>query len=412
MGSPGSVSNPSAVASVPAEMSGSELQAAAMDPRKIGQRYFGFLDRHWDKLPAFVAKFLVSFAIIMFGFSIHGDWMLLVVHFFKYMNGDGDLGATADVTISEQINGSSASSSPFSLKDYRLEGLGSFLFPATLMSYVSYFGAGGFLHWFYYVRQRDRPQDWKCQPTKWLAPELELHEIVLGSTSLFLGSIISGVFSCYINNGGWTTLYYNVSDYGWVWLFLQFPIVFIWQDYLTYWHHRLYHNPFLYKHFHKLHHTYKQPTAFSVTAIHPVEFLHIQAVLMSNMFLFPTHYMTQTLILPYVYCNGILNHSGINFKAQWWQPWQPHCIFHDNHHQYFHVNFGFNIEYWDKLHGTYRMKDRIYREDIFYGKGKSLKEASETELAKDIAERKSENPLAHDNDKNTFELFENDLKLE
>jgi len=58
------------------------------------------------------------------------------------------------------------------------------------------------------------------------------------------------------------------------------------------------------------------------------------------------------------------------------------------------------------------MKDRIYREDIFYGKGKSLKEASETELAKDIAERKSENPLAHDNDKNTFELFENDLKLE
>ena len=164
--SPGSVSNPSAVASVPAEMSGSELQAAAMDPRKIGQRYFGFLDRHWDKLPAFVAKFLVSFAIIMFGFSIHGnysltmrfnafgvnimidagDWMLLVVHFFKYMNGDGDLGATADVTISEQINGSSASSSPFSLKDYRLEGLGSFLFPATLMSYVSYFGAGGFLH--------------------------------------------------------------------------------------------------------------------------------------------------------------------------------------------------------------------------------------------------------------------------
>lgn len=286
------------------------------------------------------------------------------------------------------------------------------LFSAMSISYLTYFGAGGFLHWFYYVRQRDRPEDWKCQPTKWLSPELEMHEIKIGCISLFLGSIISGVFSCYINNGGWTTLYYNVSDYGWVWLFLQFPIVFIWQDYLTYWHHRLYHNPFLYKHFHKLHHTYKQPTAFSVTAIHPVEFLHIQAVLMSNMFLFPTHYMTQTLILTYVYCNGILNHSGINFKAQWWQPWQPHCIFHDNHHQYFHVNFGFNIEYWDKLHGTYRMKDRIYREDIFYGKGKSLKEASETELAKDIAERKSENPLAHDNDKNTFELFENDLKLE
>merc|ERR1712137_1489302 len=161
--------------------------------------------------------------------------------------------------------------------------------------------------------------------------------------------------------------------------FLQFPLIFIWQDYLTYWHHRWYHVPFLYKHFHKLHHTYKQPTAFSVTAIHPVEFVHIQAVLMSPMFLFPTHWLTMAVILPYVYFNGILNHSGINFKAQWWQPWQPHCIFH---------------------------------EDIFYGKGKALTEASEFELAKDIAERKSENPLAHDNDRNSFELTESDLKEE
>lgn len=67
-------------------------------------------------------------------------------------------------------------------------------------------------------------------------------------------------------------------------------IFIIWQDYLTYWHHRMYHTPFLYKHFHKLHHTYKQPTAFSVTAIHPVEFLHMQCVLISPMFLVPTHW--------------------------------------------------------------------------------------------------------------------------
>ena len=39
------------------------------------------------------------------------------------------------------------------------------------------------------------------------------------------------------------------------------------------------------QHFHKLHHTYKQPTAFSVTAIHPVEFLNIQAIYIAPMFL-------------------------------------------------------------------------------------------------------------------------------
>ena len=43
------------------------------------------------------------------------------------------------------------------------------------------------------------------------------------------------------------------------------------------------------QHFHKLHHTYKQPTAFSVTAIHPVEFLNIQAVYISPMFTVPMY---------------------------------------------------------------------------------------------------------------------------
>ena len=111
----------------------------------------------------------------------------------------------------------------------------------------------------------------------------------------------------------------------------------------------MYHTPFLYKHFHKMHHTYKQPTAFSVTAIHPIEFVHMQCVLMSPIFLVPVHWLTMVVLMMYIYYHGIIDHSGITFKAYWWQPWQPPCIFHDNHHQYFHVNFGFNIEYWDHV---------------------------------------------------------------
>lgn len=52
-------------------------------------------------------------------------------------------------------------------------------------------------------------------------------------------------------------------------------------------------------------------------------------------------------VVLYTYYHAILDHSGITFKAQWWQPWQPDAIFHDNHHQYTHVNFGFNIYLWD-----------------------------------------------------------------
>lgn len=62
------------------------------------------------------------------------------------------------------------------------------------------------------------------------------------------------------------------------------------QDYATYWMHRIYHTPFLYKNFHKLHHKYKHPTAFSVTAIHPVESSSIQCVYALPLFLWPTHW--------------------------------------------------------------------------------------------------------------------------
>lgn len=173
--------------------------------------------------------------------------------------------------------------------------------------------------------------------------------------------------------------------------------------------HRIYHTPFLYKHFHKLHHKYKQPTAFSVTAIHPVESLSIQVVYLVPLYTIPVHWALYYGIMMYVYYHGIIDHSGVNFKAFWWQPWQPDAIFHDNHHQYFHVNFGFNIYYWDKLHGTYRLRDRVYTEEIFYGKGKALTEVSSKELAQDIAERNSENPLAYRDNRLIFKLSDKDV---
>jgi len=381
--------------------------AKTADPLAVTwtERYSKTIDRIWSKIPNVIGSFIATVAVFLLGATIHGDWLLILVHFMKYTKHESE---------STSAENSSDSAVPadysFSLKEYHLEGLPYFLIGGTTVSYIMFLGVGGFLHWYYYVRQRDRPEEWKCQPNKWMSPELERHEILFGAASLLLGSILSGVLSCYVANDGWTRIYYGVSEYGWVWYFLQWPVTFIWQDYLTYWHHRMYHTPFLYKNFHKMHHKYKQPTAFSVTAIHPVEFVHMQAVLMSPIFLWPIHWVTIIVLMMYIYYHGIIDHSGVNFKAYWWQPWQPPCIFHDNHHQYFHVNFGFNIEYWDHLHGTYRKKDRIYNENLFYGQGKSLTEASEAEIAVEVAERESENPLAFNSNEHEFSLKTEHLK--
>ena len=161
--------------------------------------------------------------------NIAADWLLILVHFIKYLRHGQDANST---TTDGQQQETDQILGDFSLKDYRLEGLPYYILPAMAVSYIIYLGVGGFLHWFYYVRQRDRPEEWKCQPNKWLSPELERHEILLGASSLLIGSIISGTLSCYIMNGGWTMIYYDYSEYGYIWGVLQYPAIFIWQVFM------------------------------------------------------------------------------------------------------------------------------------------------------------------------------------
>jgi len=346
------------------------------------------IEKYWGMLPPWLGSILATSAVFIFGATARGEWLHIAAHFFRGLQGE----------FSER-NVTRGPSEPGLLgvhwDDYYMKDWPTYWVWSTAISYIFYFAVGGFLHWYYYIHQRDRAEEWKCQPDKWLPAELERHEIMLGSVSLLLGSTLSATLASYCVNGGPSMIYYDINKYGWLWYFASWPIVFVFQDYLTYWSHRVFHLPFLYRNFHKLHHTYKQPTAFSVTAIHPAEFLFNQCIIISPMFLIPVHFSAYCTILMYLYYHGIIDHSGINFKAYWWQPWQPDCIFHDNHHQYFHVNFAFNIEFWDKLHGTYRQKDKVYREDIFFGKGKNLNDCSKEELKEDLKERESENPLAY-----------------
>ncbi|XP_037073673.1 delta(7)-sterol 5(6)-desaturase-like [Pollicipes pollicipes] len=351
------------------------------------KRYYATLDHLWTLVPPWAGSAVASALVFLLGATIRAEWLMILVHFLKWSKGADEPPSPASAPLeAADLAGWMKS---------RFAGFLHIWLIASLVGYVIYFGVGGFLHWYYYRMRRDSAHEWKCQPEKWLPPDLEWHEIKYGSTSLMIGNTLSSLLVCWVLNGGYSTIYYHVADFGWTWWLLSWPVVFIWQDYVTYLTHRLYHTPFLYKHFHKLHHTYKQPTAFSVTAIHPVEFIHVQAIIISPMFLVPVHWVVMSVLLLYTYYHGIVDHSGINFKAHWWQPWQPDCLFHDNHHQYFHVNFGFNIFLWDKLHGTYRRKDRIYRENIFYGRGKPLEQCSQGELASEMAERTSENASAY-----------------
>ncbi|KAG8263012.1 hypothetical protein J6590_041783 [Homalodisca vitripennis] len=241
--------------------------------------YSTILSRTWTLVPQWLSSCLVTLAVFALGITARGEWLLVGVHVLRQYGGlESKNSPIQEFTWSN-----------ITLDSLRLKDLPTFWLACNGFGYIMYFLIGGFLHWYFYMRQRDRPEDWKCQ-AKWLTPELERHEIMYGSVSLIAANTFTSILACYIANGGYSTLYYKYDQFSWLWYFCQWPVIFCYQDYTTYWLHRLYHTPWLYKRFHKAHHKYVQPTAFSVTAIHPFELVHIQMTLCLPIFVIPTHW--------------------------------------------------------------------------------------------------------------------------
>ncbi|KOB76279.1 putative C-5 sterol desaturase, partial [Operophtera brumata] len=247
------------------------------------ENYTESLEKFMEKLPEFISTIIATFAVFTFGATLRGEWVVILVAALKQITGQTH--SNQNVSVSEIFN-------QITSANLKMESFGSIFIGAHVVSFGIYFIMGGFLHWYFYVNRRHLAHEWKIQPDKWLSPELERHEIMVGTLSLLVTGTFSAFLACYIYNENPST------------------------------------------NFHKLHHKYKQPTAFSVTAIHPVEIMHVQLTMCLPLFTVPVHWLPFYAVAIYNYYHGILDHSGISFKAQWWQPWQPDAEFHDQHHDY------------------------------------------------------------------------------
>lgn len=225
------------------------------------------------------------------------------------------------------------------LPDYlQIPLLGSRMTDVLLFVYVSivtslsvFYTIGGFLHVCYYHLQRHVPYEWKCQPKRFLTDANHRHEVLVGTLNMTMNAVISGLLTTNIYNGGYTTLYFNIADWGYLYLILSTVGTFVYVEAASYYMHRFCHVPLIYKRIHKHHHRYHSPTAFAAVAMHPVEVLAYQSLLILPMFIIPIHAAAYVSILLYDYYFGMLDHSGIMMDS--WLPWQPPTKFHDDHHK-------------------------------------------------------------------------------
>ena len=216
----------------------------------------------------------------------------------------------------------------------------------------------------FYVIKRDNYQKWKCQPTRWLSLKDEFLELKMSVLNLVIGGILTSILFILHQKFTIFKIYRNHEKYGDTWYLISTFLYFIYIDLFAFIVHRMLHIPFLYKTIHKHHHYFINITPFSALALHPIEYLMMVTVSFLFLFAVPIHIMAVTINLSYIFIFNILNHSGVKFYS--YLLWEPNSIYHDDHHRYFHTNYGQSLVIWDKICKTLRRTNKVYGEDIFY----------------------------------------------
>jgi len=230
-----------------------------------------------------------------------------------------------------------------------------------------YHGVAGYYHLRYYRWRRDEAALWKCQPKRFLTPKQHRSAVLMGSGNMTLGGLISGTGIYLITQGLKTPIFYEVADYGWLYVLASTVGLFVLMDAIAYYTHRLLHVRFLFRHVHRHHHKFVATSPYVVTALHPAELILLQAATLAPVLFIPFHAVSIGVVLIYILVFNIVDHSGVRLTSS--LPWQGPSMYHDDHHAHFHVNFGQHLMIWDRIHGTLRVPGRTYGKTIFGGKG-------------------------------------------
>ena len=223
--------------------------------------------------------------------------------------------------------------------------------PAVLSS-AAYYVCCSAIEEKYDARPREEAPRWKIQYSKFLPLSKRQEEVILGCLNAAIGGFLASALVMARLLLGYTRIYLDLEEYGVMWFSASFIVLFFYIELWAYGFHRCLHHQWFYGHFHKVHHRYQPPTAFSAIAIHPLEFV---AFVLGGQWVFwivPIHPIVGATVGMYTVYYLIDDHSGVRLTPIW--PWQPTSKYHDDHHQHFNCNFGQHIMLFDQLFGTLR----------------------------------------------------------
>lgn len=147
-------------------------------------------------------------------------------------------------------------------------------------------------------------------------------------------------------------IYYQVSDYGWVYFVLTIPLMLLIHDAYFYFLHRTLHHRKLYKKFHVIHHLSVNPTPFAAYSFHPLEGFLSSAILLIISVVIPVHINALIIFSTIWTVVNINGHLGYELFPGNKNKWINNSTGHHLHHQGVNGNFGLYFTFWDRLFNT------------------------------------------------------------
>ncbi|WP_214072931.1 sterol desaturase family protein [Mucilaginibacter sp. dw_454] len=203
---------------------------------------------------------------------------------------------------------------------------------------------------------------------------------------LMLGTSVTLVV--WLNKHGYTRAYKPIDKYGWGYYYASFFLMLLVHDAYFYWTHRLMHHQAIFKHVHKLHHEFTNPTPFTSYAVHPFEGMVQLGILFVIVFTIPHHSSIVTIFFGYSFLVNIVGHMGYEFLPKWFVhhrvfKWINTSVHHNLHHSNLKANYGYYFNFWDVIMKTEHRKYKEHFEAVANRRAerKSLSKPLEQELA-------------------------------
>ena len=178
---------------------------------------------------------------------------------------------------------------------------------------------------------------------------------------------------------GLTALYWDPAAHGSAWFVVQIVVMALVHDSYYYWAHRWMHHPKVFRHVHRLHHGFHNPTPFASYAFHPLEAIVEVAWIAPLAFVMPIHPLALACYVVFLTVLNVVSHLGHEFYPAPVARWFITSTHHNMHHTRGRGHFMLYFNFWDRLMGTnandYEAAVREINERVAADRGRRRAEA-------------------------------------